>query len=414
MLAQPNALSRADKESRIKIYTLGRFMVYKGSEQLSLDHCRSRKLWDLFMYFIAHREKPICPESIAESLWPGQNYENQCSSVKNLVYRLRKRIDHEEMTPPSSFVINVHGCYVWNSKYSYWLDIEVFEKLCLDAQEHIQTDPALACKKYCQATSLYRGDFYSERPYNDWLLPVRHYYRQLYFRAVTKLLLLLREQKLYSQMLEECEKAFKVEHFEEELHLRYIEALLGIGNISQARAHYEYISTLLYKELNARPSPALRALYRNIQEHSDKSGEIVFSDLREMLQERDDCEGAICCEPELFRILYRMERRRAEREDRPIQVGLLTLSSPDYRLPPGKILQESMDIINEILTSSLRKGDVYTLWNDNQFAMLLPGATQEEAEMVIERARGHFMKEGSREDLLLHSSIHPLFPFEHL
>jgi len=73
-----------------------------------------------------------------------------------------------------------------------------------------------------------------------------------------------------------------------------------------------------------------------------------------------------------------------------------------------------MDIINEILTSSLRKGDVYTSWNDNQFAMLLPGATQEEAEMVIERARGHFIKEGSREDLLLHSSIHPLFPFEHL
>ncbi len=210
MSVNTGAFPDTDRESMLKIYTLGRFSVVKGSEQLSSDYGRSRKLWDLLMYFVAHREKPLSPENIAESLWPGQEYDNPANPVKNLVYRLRQKIDDEDISPLSSFVINVHGCYAWNPDYPYWLDIEAFEQLCHEAKDQSQSDLCLACNLYRQATSLYQGDFCSERPYNDWLMPVRHYYRQRYIRAATNLLLLLKKQHLYSQMLEECEKAFKL------------------------------------------------------------------------------------------------------------------------------------------------------------------------------------------------------------
>lgn len=409
-----SCLSKKDQyDEKLRVYTLGRFVVCRNDEQLSEEHSRSRKLWDLLMYIITHRDKPLTAESITESLWPEQEYENPGSVIKNLVHRLRHKIDSDPSVPKLSLVVNHHGCYKFNPETACWLDAEEFETLCSDARTYVKSDPAQACALYRKAAELYKGEYLPESPYSDWVMPTRHYYRQLYIDCVSKLLTLLKEQHDYAQMLIECEKAFSIEHLEEVFHLRYLEALIGEGEISRARAHYDYISSLLYKEFGAKPSSAMVKLYQAIVKNCKRRAE-KFTDITDLLQERDEAEGALICEPEVFCVLCRMERRRAEREDRPIHVGVLSLVRSDYQQPDPDHLTNAMDILKEHLLMNLRKGDVFSCWNDNQFALLLPGANQEQAELVLSRTAESFKDKRINDAFIVRNSVHHLTPFEYI
>jgi DNA-binding SARP family transcriptional activator len=366
VIAIRSCLSKKDAyDQKLRIYTLGRFVVCRNNEQLSEEHSRSRKLWDLFMYIITQRDKPLAAEIISESLWPEQECENPGSIVKNLIHRLRQKIDLDNTSPKTSLVVNHHGCYKFNPETDYWLDAEEFEALCNEARSYLKSNPAKACTLYQKALDLYKGEYLPESPYSDWLMPTRHYYRQLYIASVAKLLALLKDQHNYTQMLIECEKAFSIEHLEEIFHVRYLEALIGQDEVSRARAHYEYISSLYYKEFGTKPSPALIKLYQAIIKNSEKR-EDNFSDIADLLQERDQSDGALICEPEVFCVLCRMERRRAEREDRPIHIGVLSLVRSDYRQPDPDHLSNAMDILKDLLLINLRKGDVFACWNNNE------------------------------------------------
>ena len=365
------------------------------------------------MYLITHRDKPLPAEAISEALWPDQDNNNSGNVLKNLIHRLRQKVDQKGTSPKASLIVNIHGCYRFNSEADYWLDVEEFEALCNEARVFMQTDPSKAAELYRKALGLYNGEYLAESPYSDWLMSARHHYRQLFIDSASKLLSLLKDQKDYDLMLMVCEKAFSVEHFEECFHLSYLEALIASGEVSRARAHYEYITALCYQEFGAKPSPALLKLYRTIIKQSEESV-ASFSDIRELLQERDETEGAMICEPEIFWVLCRMERRRTEREDKPIHVGLFVLESPDYRqLEPGPLLK-GMEELKGMLLMSLRKGDVCSFWNKNQFAVLLPGANQEQAGLVLRRVAEQFNDHCLRENLNIKSSIHPLTPFEYV
>lgn len=73
-----------------------------------------------------------------------------------------------------------------------------------------------------------------------------------------------------------------------------------------------------------------------------------------------------------------------------------------------------MENLKSILTASLRKGDLFTPWNEGQYAVLLPGATRKQAEAILERAGRNFNRHHVREELLLNTGIHPLLPFDRL
>ena len=397
----------------LKIYTFGRLKVYHGNTLISDEFGRSKKIWDLFIFLITHRHKQVSPEVIAEALWPDQNYANPSGSLKNLVHRLRKRIDLDSSNNASSLIISNYGCYGWNLNYPYWLDVEVFDRDILEAKKNILQDPELACRHFQKALKLYHGDYLAESTYTDWLLPIRHYYRQLFIESAAQLLDLLKDQKLYGQMLQECKKALFIEHYEEDFHLRYMEALLGEGKTNQAREHYEYVSKLFYNEFGTKPSADLRSLYRAIKQQSDKA-ELKQTDIRDVLQERDDSSGALYCDPDFFKFLCKLEKRRAAREDRPIHLGLLTFNNLDYQIPTSEQLKDPMYKLNKILSIRLRKGDVYTPWSDGQFAMLLPGTTHEQAETVLDRALKSFEQNYPSEKLVLNSSVHSVIPFEYL
>jgi len=395
------------KGNRLEICTLGRFSVKKDDVLLSAVTGRLSKQWELFMYLLAHKEKLSPVEDIQDALWPEDEFTDPGKNLKNQVHRLRKKIDDAPITNNDSTVVYSNGCYSWNRATSYWLDAEVFEALCTEARSLADKDPAEAASKYREAISLYRGDFLPEFAQPEWVLPVRHYYRQLFLRSVLELLDLCMERKEYSEVAKICEKTFLIEKYDEDLHQRYIEALLEEGKTAQARAQYQYITALLYREFGAKPSSEMQRLYRLIKA---KIGgiDLDFTDIRELLIEYQAADGALFCDADSFELICRLEKRRAKRANKPVSVATITLTGPDFRMPPPLELQEAMKSLEQVLLNNLRHGDVFSHWNESQFVVLLVDVDVKRAEVILQRIKDQFSKAFSKDIVIPRSSFHPL------
>lgn len=401
-------MSKQDKI--LEIYTLGRFQVKQGDKMLSQDSGRSQRLWSLFKYLLTHKGKPVPVEELVEALWAEDEQERSESAVKTLVYRLRRLLNNGQAVNGESQYINYsQGGYVWNNQSGYWFDAEEFVSCCEQGRKAISDEEKEEC--YRKALDLYKGDYLPDYAYNEWVVPICNYYRRLYMESVFGLIELLKKTRRYGEISGVCEKAFAIEYFDEDLHRCYLESLLEESKTRQAQAHYETVTGALYRELGAKPSPALRDLYRRIK-NRDSSVELDLSLIQDSLMDREKAGGAFLCDPDTFRFLFKLEARRVKRSGQAVFLALLTLTQDDYSLPSPKNLKDAMDSLEGSLLLSLRKGDVICRWNEAQFLCLLPGLNFEQSKMVLQRIEGKYKAKQLPERTVLRSKVQPLHLWE--
>ena len=384
-------------QARLEIYTLGRFDVYLDKQVATQNFRSDSKTWALFLYLITHSRKPNSLETIYEALWDDDDCADPKKKVKNLIHRLRKNIDPEGRSKDKSCIVFSHGCYTWNRNASCWLDVDIFERLCHEADALREKEPLQAAEKYREATKLYRGVYLPLFSDFDWVIAARNYYHQLYLRSVYELLEIYRSAKQFSRIAKLCEKVFLVEQFDEELHKWYLEALLEEGKTAQAKYHYEYITAQLYREFGAKPSKAFRHIYRAIKSRDDGL-EIDFNHFRKTMKGAVVNDGALSCDFDTFILLSQMEKRRTEREENQPYIVVLTVTGSDYRPPPPVELQEAMIKLDRVIAGNLRSGDIYSKWNESQFAILLKVQEAETIETIIKRIKdnaGQVMSRGT-------------------
>ncbi len=396
-------------EKGLQINTLGQFSVYQGKDLLTAKHGRFNKSWELFLYLLTHRHKLTPLEKIYETLWPDEEWSDPKKNIKNLIHRLRKMINDGACTHNDAVIVYSQGCYRWNSNTDYYLDAEKFEQLCRDAGSLSETNAPEAVDKYKEALELYRGDYLPEFSDLDWVVPSRRYYHQLFLSSVLDLLKNYKTALKYAEMARLCEKTFLIEQFDEELHLNYLDALLKEDKTAQARAHYQYITSLLYNEFGAKPSEAFQRVYSAIKSR-EKHHEFGIEDFKEILGQYEQEQGALLCEADTFTLMCRLESKRAKRKNSPLCLAIITLTSPDYRLPPPRELNEAMDTLNQVIMHNLRDGDFYSRWNESQFSVLFRDMDVKMAEnalLRIEQKAGEIIS--SKELIVVRTSISPLY-----
>ncbi len=354
---------------QLEVFTLGRFLVKRGSKVLSEEFGRSHRLWTLFNYLITHRGKMIPAEVLIETLWPEEELANPKSALRSIIYRLRRLLEN------STNIIASQGAYGLNVNGDYWLDVEIFQRLCQEAHQLADIDQTEAINTYQQGLALYQGDYLAHCPYEEWTMVVRDYYRRIYLDGVLELCGLLKNAHRYQELRKICTDSFLVEPFCQELHEYYIDALAAEGKTSQAQHHYEYASSLLYRECGIQPSLKMRELYRQLkQAHGYADTNLLQPEAR----------GALVCTPGVFRALYELENRRQERKGQPVFLECLTIAPPNCS-------PEAMDELQESLRSNLRKGDVVCRWSENQFLLLLTGLERTQAGNVIDRIKNSLL-----------------------
>ena len=393
--------------TKLEIFTFGRFLVKRGDRSLSEDTNRSYKLWELFKYLITNRGKSILPEVICENLWPDQDNTDSKRALRTLVYRLRVLLDTDSSS--DTCIVFSHGGYSWKANSETWLDLDRMEELYKKAQDLRDSDPIKAIKIYKEAIEIYKGDFLPESSYSEWVIPTRNHFQRLYIKCVNELLEILTAKSMYSEIVNICESVFVVEPYEEDFHLIYMQALVKEKKIKQARSHYEYITAALYRELGVKPSPEMREIYRVMQTNGDNV-EYDLTFIQESLGEKKEDQKAFICDADVFRHIYKLERRRLERSGQSVFLALLTIGNVDYGLPPQKVLKDNIEKLLHVLTETLRKGDTITQWNEAQILLMLPGLTLEQGDSVLDRIKKTFNRSYDLGETVIRSKIEPVIP----
>ncbi|MGH4140368.1 bacterial transcriptional activator domain-containing protein [Clostridium sp.] len=375
-----------DYENCLKVYTLGCFEVKSGKKILSNDCKRSQQLWNLFKYILTYRNKRIVQENFFDILWVDKECDNPIKALQNLIYRLRMLLNYEGVNKDGESIINYsQGCYSWNKEFHYWTDVDEFEDLYNKGKGAEQNGDFIDGIEFYQiALGLYKGDYLSEDSYNEWVMPVRNYYHRIYMDIINRITKLLKQYGRNEDILKVCEKALMMELFEESVHINYIEALIAVGNIKQAQSQYEYVTSMLYKEMGVKPSTDLRNLYHKIKSNDD----MILLDLnsiQEMMIDRTDSDGAFFCEPDTFISIYKLECRRVARSEQEVFMGMITVFMVNNRTKDSKIFKNAMGSLLDMLIQQLRKGDIVSKWNEAQILVILPAPTFEQANIVLAR-----------------------------
>ena len=124
---------------------------------------------------------------------------------------------------------------------------------------------------------------------------------------------------------------------------------------------------------------------RKLQEESSV---IDMMQLQMLVGEKEESKGAYQVEYDGFKRIYRFIARCVERSNQDVQIVLFTLKQDGNEgcIAP-EIVMETMKILEESVSVSLRRGDVSTRCSATQYVVILMDASSENGEMVAKRIR---------------------------
>ncbi len=392
-----------DHRTPLTLHMFGVFYAARGDVVLTDKLKRSRQLEGLLKYLVAYRGRFVAPEELVDALWENRSCDNPAKAVQNLVYRLRVLIDLPE---GPSHILYVNGGYGWNTQAPYVLDLEEFDRAMDGATASLRAGKA-DMDLFFKALDHYVMDFLANSVYDLWTVSIRQAYRLKFTNCVETLLSLLSAEERHQDIIGVCEKTMTIDPYDEKVHAAFLRALAATNRIAHARMHYSYITELLYRDLGVSPSAELKAAYAQISGHSRFVQHDIDSIVGTFTDERA-ADGPYFCDEEIFHELFKLERRRLQRNGQSNCLLLITISNPNFGMPPPDALKAARALVKDVLMQSLRKGDVVCMWNDAQVLVMLSGLTYEDAEMISGRIINRFHKAWTGAPLMLQRKISPV------
>lgn len=363
----------------LSISTLGGFDIKLDGQSILSQSGRSYKLNKLFEYFITFRNKKLLPEMIMDNLFSESESDDPKNMLRTQIFRLRKNIRSflpDDIDESEYLAINfTNGYYCLDLGEKIEIDVDEFEMLINQGDKSIEYEPEAAIDFYYKAINLYKGLYLSDMAYEVWLVSTRNYYQRLYLRTIKRLVSLLNERDKTENIIALCEQALLIEPYEESINIYLMEAMLHQGQQKNALNHYEYSLKMLKKELNAEPSSSFKEMLNKIQSFSSENSNVDFNSINDIL-DSETAQGPVQCNIDSFKFLLNVQKRKALRYNQNDYLCIMDIMNNNNK--------KSKEI-SEILKSSLRRGDVFTFWNQSNIMIMLHNVDNGGIDVVRKR-----------------------------
>ncbi|MEG2054182.1 MAG: BTAD domain-containing putative transcriptional regulator [Oscillospiraceae bacterium] len=377
----------SNSEDTFYVKFLGQFSISQNGVEIDIFKSRSGQLITLLQYLAANRKKDVSLENLTEVLWP-EEASNPAGALKNLAYRARTALGEGGSEIAKNLIVSRNGSYAWNNAIPCDIDIEIFEKNCGLAQ-NTKLPVAERIEYYKTAILIYVGDFLSGSTADNWSISLNRYYHNLFFKSAYDFLALLESEKMYSQMQIFADKAIEIDQFEETAHQYLIKAYTFMGKNDLAINHYNFVSNLFYTELGVSLRAETTALYQNIFKILNNV-EMDFDRIKNDIKELGAVDGALCCDYNVFKQLYRMQARIATRLKYDGALVLLTVTDSSGNLPSKTVLIKTMNKLNDVIISRLRVGDIFARFSSTQYIIMLQNVNEDLTKLVSNRLQEGF------------------------
>ena len=390
----------------LQVQMLGQFTLRYGDRTISDSDNRSRRVWSLLAYMLYNHGHSFAQEELIHLYWSnGEKSADPGNALKSIFHRIRTALDKLQPGLGRLLIRRKAGRYFWNNVMPLSLDIEDFEAHFHAAEAAGDDDVRLA--EYQAALALYAGDPLPRMTDEIWTIPIVAYYHSLYTRAAAGAIELLEKQERTAEAVALCRQAIHIEPYQEDLYEHLMRGLLRTGDMKGAMSVYEEMSELLFAHFGVMPSETLRTLYRQATRTvNDRT--LTMDEVCSQLAEPAPHGGAMVCEYDFFKILYRAEARSIARNGHSANICLLSVSGKDGEMLARRSLDPAMNNLQVLVQNNLRRGDVIARCSISQYIILLPQANYENSRMVADRLVSAFYRRYPHSPARLRYTVQPL------
>lgn len=390
----------------LQVQMLGQFTLRYGDRTISDSDDRSRRVWSLLAYMLYNHGRSFAQEELIHLYWSNsEKSADPGNALKSIFHRIRTALDKLQPGLGRLLIRRKAGRYFWNNAMPLSLDIEDFEAHFHAAEAAGDDDVRLT--EYQAALALYAGDPLPRMTDEIWTIPIVAYYHSLYTRAAAGAIELLEKQERTAEAVALCRRAIHIEPYQEDLYEHLMRGLLRTGDMKGAMSVYEEMSELLFAHFGVMPSETLRTLYRQATRTvNDRT--LTMDEVCSQLAEPAPHGGAMVCEYDFFKILYRAEARSIARNGHSANICLLSVSGKDGEMLARRSLDPAMNNLQVLVQNNLRRGDVIARCSISQYIILLPQANYENSRMVADRLVSAFYRRYPHSPARLRYTVQPL------
>ncbi|MEG0779390.1 MAG: BTAD domain-containing putative transcriptional regulator [Oscillospiraceae bacterium] len=392
----------------LRVRMFGEFAITLGDKTINDSDNRSRKVWLLLAYMIYFRNRTITQDELIDLLWSDdEGSTNPANALKTMFHRVRTMLNQLGADVGHQLIVRRQGDYAWNPDLDFLFDVDVFEAACRRAKN--ADSDALRLTAQLEALSVYEGDFLPKLATESQIVSVSAYFHSLFVQTVHDVLPPLEQQGRLGEASALCRHAIGIEPYDESLYYHLMRQLLDLGKQQEAAGVYESMSSMLFDRFGVMPSDEIKSLYREAM-RSTNGQEIDIGNLREQLREPSSKPGALLCDYDFFKAIYRAEARSVGRSGDAAHIALLSVTGAKGAPLARRSLDCCMENLAELLCGCLRRGDLTSKCSVSQYILLLPQANFEDSCMVMDRVVRQFARQYPHSPAQLHYSVQPLDP----
>ncbi len=378
-------------EQRLEVRMLGRFSVHYAGKEIFVEQNSISKTVQLLQVLLFYNQDGISKNSLIDILYGREKVENKNGSLNNTIFRLRRQLKAAGL-PESNYICIEEGICIWDEKIPIWVDVCEFKKLIQTGQKSHGEE---RLEVYRRAAAIYTGEFLPNMIGEDWVAVENVQCRELYARCVKELCEDGMLEKRYEEVLKASSAAAAIYPFEN-WQLWQIDSLIAMSRYQEAMEIYRKTTQMLFDELDIPPSSEMLQRYHIMGEHVSQTVEVV-DDFRSQFSEQEKVTGAYYCTFPSFVDIYHVFSRMKERSGSSLYIMLCTLKrdSEIMKCEERRDRAASKNLAAAI-SSSLRKGDLYTRYSYTQYMIMFAEIQRENCRIISERIRNNFEKNCSR------------------
>jgi two-component SAPR family response regulator len=239
---------------RLEIRALGGTEVRKEGELLPGSAWRSTRARALFFYIVDRQQ--VRKDDIGLDFWPDFSPGKISSNFHATLWRVRQALGGKDL------IIFNDDSYSLHPAISVWYDVAEFENYLRQASDSTLAETERA-EILRQALRLYRGDFLHD-VFLEWADQRREELQNGYMDALVTLAGMEQAKEHFAEARELYAKALNIDPYRDHIHLAVMQCLVSAGSPSAAKAHFQDYKATLHRDLNAEPLPELQMFYEKL------------------------------------------------------------------------------------------------------------------------------------------------------
>lgn len=244
-------------DMRWRIELFARLRAERGG--VAVSRFRTQKTAALLGYLAYHGARSHPREALIELLWPACEPDAGRNSLSQAIFSLRQQLEPPDVARGSVIVASRAAVHLHRDAFT--TDVGDFESALRSAGT---ASGGRRTELLERAIELYRGDLLPEL-FDDWVLRERDRLRNLFLRNVHERAGELVRSRDLPRALDLAHRAVAADPLHEEACRDLMSALRAVGEAPAALRQYRELEAAIERELGAAPSPATRALAREIE-----------------------------------------------------------------------------------------------------------------------------------------------------